>query len=362
MFTTDIPEHIIDLARPESDRWREVIAASSESARRLVEVAEAQFRLVPELLRWIFSRVYKRTGGLYHDEIAAWAEALGVSVGTVTVLNCAYELSHLRPPKIFGCTAGIRWVEGLGGRSSGGAMVHVRCLDWPLRSMGPATAKFRFRRGAREFVAVSVPGCVGVLSGMVPGGYSVTINWAPPAAFPTFEFGPAFLLRDTLETCDTFDDAVRLLSETTLSTSVFYTVCGVERGQACIIERTPQGAAVRRPLGSPPAEPPSADSLLVQANHHVAECYAANNADIAKDPPEDLFSLEGSRKRARRLADSLANISSAADLETVAAALNTESVLNTDTCQQMAFQPETGELHLRRLVGAEPERRGVSPT
>jgi hypothetical protein len=38
---------------------------------------------------------------------------------------------------------------------------------------------------------------------MLPHAYSVTINWAPPAAFPCFNFGPAFLLREVLETCDT---------------------------------------------------------------------------------------------------------------------------------------------------------------
>src|SRR5258708_7349878 len=62
------------------------------------------------------------------------------SRGTVTMLNCAYELSHMRWPKLFGCTAGVRRVEGLG-------MIHVRNLDWPLASMGEATRLFRFHSG-----------------------------------------------------------------------------------------------------------------------------------------------------------------------------------------------------------------------
>src|SRR4029077_10256159 len=162
-------------------------------------------------------------------------DALGVSLGTVTVLNCAYELSHLRWPKLFGCTAGVRWVEGLG-------LVHVRTLDWPLATMGAATRLFHFRRGARAFVSVGVPGHVGVLSGMLPGAYSVTINWAPPAAFPNFDFGPTFLLRDVLETCDTSAQAVETLERTRLSTSAFFTVCGVEQDEACVVERTQRAA------------------------------------------------------------------------------------------------------------------------
>jgi hypothetical protein len=263
VFAADVPTYVIDLGEAESRRWAEVIAGERAVAARLVEEAGAEFARVPGLVRWVFARLYQVFGGLYRDEIASWAGALGVSVGTVTLLNCAYELSHLRWPKPFGCTTGVRCAEGLG-------MVQVRSLDWPLASMGGATRLFRYRRGGRAFVSVGVPGQVGVLSGMLPGAYSVTINWAPPASFPTFAFGPGFLLRDTLETCDSYAEAVRTLTRTPLSTSVFFTVCGTEKGQACVIERTQRRAAVR-PITGP---------VLVQANHHVAGRFARNNEAI----------------------------------------------------------------------------------
>src|SRR5262245_214606 len=262
MFAPDVPTYRIDLAEPPARRWAEVIAREQGAAGRLVREAGAAFERVPQVARWIFDRLYKAFGGLYRGEMEAWAASLGVSLGTVTMLNCAYELSHLRWPKVFGCTAGVRDVEGLG-------MVHVRNLDWPLESMGEATRVFRFRRGSREFVTVGVPGQVGVLSGMVPGAYSATINWAPPAAFPSFEFGPTFLLRDTLETCDSYDAAFQRLERTVLSTSVFFTLCGTEKDQACVIERTPRAAAVRHQRGP----------TVVQANHHVDARFAKHNAD-----------------------------------------------------------------------------------
>src|SRR5262249_51307405 len=200
----------------------------------------------------------------------------------------------------------VRWVDGLG-------MVHVRSLDWPLATMGAATRLFRFRRGAREFVSVGVPGHVGVLSGMLPHAYSVTINWAPPIAFPTFDFGPAFLLRNTLETCDSYDDAVGALSETRLSTSVFYTICGIEKHQACVIERTQREAIVR----------PLANDVLVQANHHVAERFHKHNADILVGvSDDDLFSLAGSSQRADAMSAALAELRSPCTLAAAAAALN----------------------------------------
>src|SRR5262245_63148977 len=119
MFIPDVPTYRIDLGKDEPQRWTEVIAREKAVAARLVEEAAAEFHRVPELLRWVFARLYQAFGGLYRGEIAAWAKALGVSVGTVTMLNCAYELSHLHWPRVFGCTAGVRWVEGLG-------LVHVR--------------------------------------------------------------------------------------------------------------------------------------------------------------------------------------------------------------------------------------------
>ncbi len=334
MFTPNVPDYLIDLESVEAKRWEEVIAREKTAAGRLVEEAGNQFERVPELLRWVFARLYQTFGGLYRGEIASWAEALGVSLGTATILNCAYELSHLRWPKLFGCTAGVRWVDGLG-------MVHVRTLDWPLTAMGAATRLFRFRRGLREFVSIGVPGQVGVLSGMLPEAYSVTINWAPPVAFPSFDFGPAFLLRDTLETCDSYDAAVRMLSETRLSTSVFFTACGAARDQACVIERT-QREAVVRPMPGP---------VLVQANHHVAGRFLKNNEDLLEgSQDEDVFSLAGSSKRADTLGRALTEIHLPRTLDEVANVLNVETVLNQDTCQQMVFFPGSGEVKVWRRV------------
>jgi predicted choloylglycine hydrolase len=334
MFTADIPNYSIDLENSEAKRWTEVVAREKTVAGRLIHEASAAFERVPELLRWVFARLYHAFGGLYRSEIASWADGLGISLGTATILNCAYELSHLRWPKLFGCTAGVRWVDGLG-------MIHVRNLDWPLATMGAATRLFRFRRGTREFISVGVPGHVGVLSGMLPHAYSVTINWSPPASFPTFDFGPAFLLRDTVETCDSYDAAVRILTQTRLSTSVFFTVCGIEKNQACVIERTQREAVVRSMTGA----------VLVQANHHVAELFVKNNEELRNvEEGEEEFSIEGSNRRADTLTEVLTELRSSCPLEDVAQVLDVPTVLNSLTCQQMVFCPRTGDVQVWRRV------------
>ncbi|MSU51374.1 MAG: hypothetical protein EXS37_20180 [Opitutus sp.] len=319
-----LTEYRINLDLDEPLRWREVIDNDTAAAKLLLAEAGAEFANVPWYARLLFSRVYRRLGGLHRQEIHAWAKATDLSVGTVTMLNCAYELSHL-PPKLFGCTAGVSWVDALG-------MVHARALDWPLKSMANATRLFRFFRGTREFVVVGVPGMVGVLSGMVPGAYSVTINWAPPVGLPWFFFGPCFFLRRVLETCDTYDQAVAMLSQRHLATSVFFTVCGTAKGQACVIERTAR-LAVIRPYTAP---------ALAQANHHsLSSRFAKNNRRLAEFEGGD-FQAD-SLRREQTLTGLLGALgSSCQSPEGVHAALQAAPVRNEETCQQMVFCPAAG--------------------
>jgi hypothetical protein len=200
--------------------------------------------------------------------------------------------------------------------------------------MGEATRLFRFRRGAREFLSVGVPGQVNVLSGMMPGAYSVTINWAPPACMPSFHFGPAFLLRYTLEWCDSYDAAVDALTHTPLSTSVFFTVCGTKRGQACVIERTQRAAAVREMAG------PS----LAQANHHVAARFVRNNKVLREVECEGFH--EDSGRRAETLCRLLTEAGSPFMLDDAVGILNLPPVLNQYTVQQMVFCPGNGAVRV----------------
>lgn len=334
MFSQDVPSFTIDLSRRPRDRWDEVIRRTREASLQVIHEAERELSHLPQLLRRLFAQLYRWRGGRYNGEIAAWAKGLGVSVGTATILNCAYEMSHLHLPRVFGCTAGARWLEGRG-------MVHVRTLDWTLPAMGAATCLFRFRRGAREFIVVGVPGHVGVLSGMRPGAWSATINWAPPGALPNFSFGPAFLLRNVLERCDTYPEAVRTLRTTPLSTSVFFTVCGVAPGEACVIERTQRAAVVREAGGG----------VIAQANHHEARRFAGNNSKIAQMESADFFAQSGAR--AEMMARALGDLSDAGDAASV---LNLPPVLNRETVQKMVFCPRTAEVAVWRRVeaGADP--------
>ena len=181
MFLANVPAYVIDLANDEGLRWAEVAARETDIAGKLLQETGAEFERVPELVRSVFASLYRAFGGLYRGELESWAKALGASVGTITMLNCAYELSHLRWPKLFGCTAGVRWVDGLG-------MVHVRNMDWPLDTLGAGTRLFRFRRGARRVRLRRRP-CAGRRAlGHVVGSLFRHDQLGPARGFPFVQF------------------------------------------------------------------------------------------------------------------------------------------------------------------------------
>jgi predicted choloylglycine hydrolase len=330
MYSDRVPVFEISLDIDERDRWNEVIAADKKAVQKLMAEAEEDFEDIPRVARMALRNYvamnYKLRSGLYWNEMKAWAKALGRPMGEVIIANCAYELSHagVGAEAVFGCTAGIRKTPN--------GPVHVRSMDWPLENIGPTTRLFVHREGDRKFYSIGVSGYVGVLSGMLPGGYSATINWAPPTERPTFDFGPAFLLRHVFETCDTYEEAVEALSNTRLSTAVFFTVCGTKNNEACVIERTRKEAAVRNISGP----------VIVQGNHHVADQFQSHN------DYEDSELLEDSWERYATLEEAL--LDTEGDPDDLAECLDIEPVQNDWSLQQMAFCPRTGEIKVWRWL------------
>lgn len=312
----------IDLALPEEHRWDDVIRVRRRDARRLLREFESRLS-VPSALLAPFRWVYGLSGGRYAGEMSAWADALGVSPSLLTAAQCSYELAMAGAyaGSIFGCTAAV--VD----RPRGGPL-HLRFLDWDLPGMRAATAVFDFRNGKHNFTIIGITGFVGALTGVVPGGYSVSINQAPASEPPGFDFGPSFLVREVLETCGTYDEAVYALKHTPVAAPVFFTVCGTERGQGCVIERRRREHRIRRMTGA----------VLVQANHHIAPSWRGYRYDDLEMQQDSENREEFAERRVRGRSGTARQLLSALEVFPIDSSI---------TVQRIAIQPSSGAVFLK---------------
>jgi len=216
---------------------------SAERARALRDVCldffpPAARPLVPTL-DWLSRRALKRSRSPYFAEVAEIAAALGFS--GVWLLNASYQ---------WGCTAraseqdGVPWL--------------LRTLDWPFRGLGHHTELAHMRGECGDFVSVTWPGYVGVLTAMAPQRFAAAVNQAPTwrrtrhrwlrpfdyaanalrASASADRMPPDQLLRRAFEACRDFAAARRLLERTPVARPVIYTLVGCAPDERCVIERT----------------------------------------------------------------------------------------------------------------------------
>ena len=187
---------------------------------------------------WLSHRALQRSRSPYLAEIATIAEVLDFS--GVWLLNASYQ---------WGCTAracqqdGVPWL--------------IRTLDWPFSGLGRHAEIARMRGAAGDFVSVTWPGYVGVLTAMAPRRFAAALNQAPMwrrtlhhwlrpydhaanalRAFSLSCIPPDQLLRRTFEECEDFSAARRLLEATPIARPAIYTLVGCATDELCVIERT----------------------------------------------------------------------------------------------------------------------------
>jgi hypothetical protein len=188
----------------------------------------------------------ERSRSPYVAEIAQIASVLEFS--GVWLLNASYQ---------WACTAraceqdGIPWL--------------IRTLDWPFRGLGRHIELAQMRGQAGEFISVTWPGYVGLLTAMAPRRFAAALNQAPMwrqtthrwlrpcdyaantmrAAMGAGRLPPDQLLRRAFEECGDFAEARRLLEATPLARPAIYTLVGCAAHERCVIERTETGFVTR---------------------------------------------------------------------------------------------------------------------
>jgi hypothetical protein len=310
-------EFLIDMTVPAEERWQDVIVSSRRNALKLARWVLTTLDRMPlsQLVRGAISASHRRSSSLFDDDLSAWAAGLGMPHRDLLAVNAAHEIAQFTEVKL-SCTSVVLKTGKLG-------MIHGRNLDWEMQGLGESTVVYHFVGCPLEFMAVSLPGLVGVLSGMGPGRFSVTVSRATPSGRPTMDWDPHFLTRHVLQTAIDYDHAVTALSEAALRTPAIFTVASASDERACVIERTRKGHAIREFTGAP----------LVAANHFLSPELVQFNTTPA------LIDLSQAQLRAARKVAEKVQINELGDLFEV---LNADGMVTDFTCQQVALSPTEG--------------------
>lgn len=196
----------------------------------------------PLVRRWM-----GRANTPYCGEIAAIGAELGVP--GIWLLHGAY---------LFGCTA-------LADRCAAGPRLR-RTLDWPFPGLGRLLEIVRQRGPAGDYLNVTWPGSVGVLTASAPGRFAASINQAPMKrrtrsplllwldyvlnALDGFrqrgKAPPEHVLRQAFESCVTFDEARGFLESAAVVRPTLFLLVGCTEGERVLIERDGRGARTYR--------------------------------------------------------------------------------------------------------------------
>lgn len=263
----------------------------------------------------------------YRKELTALSNELGHSMLELGAMNLLYDISQLEHFGL-GCSAGV-----INSKEHG--PVHVRNLDWGIDGLGEMTRVVHMNSKFGPYVSVTFPGFIGVLSGMAPNRFSISLNWAPPPekkpSLAGVRLSPPIAIRYVLENAETYQDAVKMLSEIKLTCSASFVVCGVHENEGAVVERW-EGSNTQIYLGAAP---------LVQTNHFSGE-YTRRGNRMLRKVTGDLYSEEFSRKRNSKLYNELKNLSEDPKLLELKKLLTKTPVRNEETCQQMVFIPAKG--------------------
>lgn len=310
-------EFLIDMTLPAEERWADVIASSRRTAHKLARWTLNALDRIPlsHIIRGIISASHKRSDSLHDDDLSAWAAGLGMPQRDLMAVNAAYEMAQFGDAKLI-CSSVVMKSRTLG-------LVHGRNVSWDMRGIGDNTVVYHFVGCPLEYMAISLPAMVGVISGMGPGRFSLTLNRATPQGRPTLDWSPQTLCRHVLDTARDYDEALELLQDTPLRTPGIFTIASADGERACVVERSHKVAALREFDGSP----------LLATSHYVAPSIMQYNTapslvEVSEASLQAMENLAGQQK--------------VEDVTDIFDILNAKDVVTDNTCQQLAFAASEG--------------------
>lgn len=328
-----VRRYSVDARSHPEDRWESVIQHpwAANAAERLCSAVwqDAQETMPTAIAhmgslatRAVFA-VMDDNGTGYYEEVKAWHKGAVSSMSQLIFGNLLYELSSVGDL----CTSVAFHTPRHG-------MVHARNLDWPLPAIKKSTILVDFETDEGPYTAVTMPGYVGVLSGVAPGRFSATINahinYTEEVQWPNLTGWPAsFALRWVFENCATYDAAVADLLATEVVSDFYVQVVGTQKGEAAIVRMCRDAPNELIEYGRGP---------LGIANHWPDD---SNYRDLEWEDgscTDSIDRLHAIQATARKTVGRT--------LRGCFKPLNATPVNNENTMQSMVFCPESGEVLL----------------
>ncbi|KAK6492658.1 N-acylethanolamine-hydrolyzing acid amidase-like [Huso huso] len=241
------PQFNISLDQPPEERWLP-LTKHFDGAFMRKAAAQVIDSTVP---KWVHRAVEPIAAALeeffpqpYAGEIRGVATGFGLSIGDVVLLNFAYETTAF-------CTSIVS-------QDTKGNIYHGRNLDYEhddiLRNI---TVDVQFiRNGQVAYKGTTFVGLVGLWTGQSSNKFTISGDehaqgywWENAfAAFVRKNTPVSWLMRNTLEEAEDFEDAVMKLAKIPIIADVYYIVAGARPNQGVVVTRNREGPADIWPL------------------------------------------------------------------------------------------------------------------
>lgn len=249
-----IPTYVINLDLPPEERWSELMRDKKEKALELLQDIKnysASFfhGKLFKLIDIYLPKMAKTLPEPYLSELQGIAKVTNLPLGEITLYNIFYEVFSV-------CTSII--AQGADGR-----LFHARNLDFGLflgwdvknhtwlttEALRPLVVELDFQRNNQTvFKSVNFAGYIGVLTGMKPnrftltlderfsldGGFVGIIRWLMGDRTANWS---GFLMRDVLDKAPGYPEALSILTTSKLLAPVYFILGGNVSEQGAVITR-----------------------------------------------------------------------------------------------------------------------------
>ncbi|KAK2182128.1 hypothetical protein NP493_365g00072 [Ridgeia piscesae] len=247
-----VPTYTVNLDAPPEHRWAAVVKDKGPALAHLLKEFKKFFLAFGQVPKDIIGFVDKDLGFLadtlpapYGQEIKGIANITGLPLGEVVMFNIFYEIFSA-------CTSIV--AENPQGKDALSRKEFGLCWQnhsWVVtEALRPMVINLNFERAGKiVFKSAGFAGYIGVITGMKPGLFTLTVNerFAVSGGYIgilQWILGNrsiqwmSFLTRQTLEKSVDYEDARTTLKEAKLLAPAYFIVGGNKTGQGCIITRS----------------------------------------------------------------------------------------------------------------------------